>query len=409
MRSSLKKKLSPGETDSLKITYSGQILESFCFPASSDNVRRLHIVSPLLNITKRQAFLSGRYVLLTPEAYWYPVAGLNYYPTNSARIKIDFTRYNLRVKPMKDLIAISQGVAGNEGEYTSFTADSPLSGISVIIGDYLSDSITVDSIEYKAYYFRGHDYYKKDFAEIRDTLPNLISGVMRDLENNLSTDYPFKQLNLVEVPIHYFSFPRKNTQTRAEVQPSMILLPEKLAVIDFADFYSNKKRTKKRMARNNEVITDKELEVRIFNTFVKNTFVSGENYVYTNGVSINEPVRYLLGPSFYFYKNNFYSNEYPVINAVFESFLQKVKAPDVENAAQLITGGLARNDVANLILKGKSFNNLLAENPGFDTIRIVLSVKGNFLFNLMREKAGWLCLTRGLHHTSTNISLKALI
>ena len=142
------------------------------------------------------------------------------------------------------------------------------------------------------------------------------------------------------------------------------------------------------MARNNEVITDKELEVRIFNTFVKNTFVSGENYVYTNGVSINEPVRYLLGPSFYFYKNNFYSNEYPVINAVFESFLQKVKAPDVENAAALITGGLARNDVANLILKEKSLNKLLAENPGFDTIRIVLSVKGNYLFNLMREKAG---------------------
>jgi hypothetical protein len=382
------KDLNPGETDSIKIIYSGQILETFCFPASGENVKETPYQITMLNITKRQAFLTKDYVLLTPEAYWYPVAGLNYYPSNPARIKVDFTRYNLKVKPLKNLITISQGVVSKDGDFTAFKADSPLSGISVIIGDYLSDSITVDSIEYKAYYFRGHDYYKKDFAEIRDTLPNLISGVMRDLENNLSTNYPFKRLNLVEVPIHYFSFQRKNTQTRAEVQPSIILLPEKLAIIDYADFYSNKKRTKKRMARNNEVITDKELEVRIFNTFVRNTFVSGENYIYTNGVSINEPVRYLLGPSFYFYRNNFYSSEYPVINAVFESFLQKVKAPVVENAASLITGGLARNDVANLILKDKSLKNLLSENPGFDTIRIVLSVKGNYLFNLMREKAG---------------------
>ena len=231
------------------------------------------------------------------------------------------------------------------------------------------------------------DYYKNDFVEIRDTLPNLISGVMRDLENNLSTDYPFSRLNLVEVPIQYFSFPRKNTQTRAEVQPSMILLPEKLATIDYADFYFNKKRSKKEMERNNEVITDKELEVRIFNTFARNTFVSGDNFTYTNGVAVNEPVRYLLGPSFYFFKNNFHSSEYPVVNAVFESYLQKVQTPGADGSAQLTDGGLSQNDAANLILKGKSLNGVLADNPGYDTIRSVLSVKGDYIFNLMREKA----------------------
>ena len=78
------------------------------------------------------------------------------------------------------------------------------------------------------------------------------------------------------------------------------------------------------MARNNQVITDKELQVRLFNTFIRNTFISGENFRFVNGVASNEPTRYRLGPSFYFFKNNFYSTEYPVINAVFESHLQQV-------------------------------------------------------------------------------------
>ena len=76
------------------------------------------------------------------------------------------------------------------------------------------------------------------------------------------------------------------------------------------------------MARNNEVITDKELQVRIFNECFRNVFISGENYRWVNGNLLNEPMRYRLGPSFYFFKNNFYSSEYPVINAVFESHLQ---------------------------------------------------------------------------------------
>ena len=130
------KELSPGETDSIRISYSGKILESFCFPASGENVKETPYRITLLNITKRQAFLSEDYVLLTPEAYWYPVAGLNYYPSNSARIKVDFTRYNLKVKPMKNLTVISQGVDSKDGDFTSFRSDSPLSGISLIIGDY---------------------------------------------------------------------------------------------------------------------------------------------------------------------------------------------------------------------------------------------------------------------------------
>ena len=54
---------------------------------------------------------------------------------------------------------------------------------------------------------------------------------MRELETNFSTKYPFKTLSLLEVPVQFYSYPRMSTQTRAEVQPSMVLLPEKLSTL----------------------------------------------------------------------------------------------------------------------------------------------------------------------------------
>jgi hypothetical protein len=380
--------LDPGKTDSLDISYSGTINESFCYPNYSDNIKETPYRIILMNVNKRQAFLDEKYVLLTPETHWYPVAALNYYPVNPARIKIDFTRYTLRVKTEEGLTAVSQGRMKTENGYTLYKPDSPLTGLTLAIGNYLSDTLKVDSVEYITYYFHGHDYYKKDLSEIKDTLPNLVSGIMRELETSFSTKYPFKTLSLVEVPVQFYSFPKKNTQTRAEVQPSMVLLPEKLSTIENAGFNKRFNRQKKRMARNNQVITDKELQVRLFNDFIRNVFISGENYRFVNGVPSNEPLRYRLGPSFYFFKNNFYSAEYPVINAVFESHLQHLTQQGQTDGFMAGFGALSDNDKANLILKKTSFRDLLARNPKGDTLRIALTVKGDWFFNLLRSKAG---------------------
>jgi hypothetical protein len=382
------KTLLPGHSDSLTIYYSGSINEPFCFPDYTDNIKDNPYRIEMLNVNKRQAFLTEKYVLLTPESHWYPVSGLNYYPSNPARIKIDFVNFTLKVKTSGSLSAVSQGKRTGENGYYHFRPGSPLTGLTLAIGNYLSDSIKVDSVEYISYYFPGNDYYKKDLAELKDTLSFLVSGIMRELETNFSTRYPFSTLTLLEVPVQFYSYPRNNTQTRAEVQPSLVLLPEKMSTLRNAGFAKQFTRQKRRMARNNQVITDKELQVRLFNDFIRNTFISGENFRYVNGVAYNEPVRYRLGPSFYFFKNNFYSSEYPVINAVFESHLQKVEIPGRAPGMSPISGGLSDNDKANLILKKYSFRELLAKNPGGDTIRTILTVKGDYLFNLFRAKAG---------------------
>ncbi|MGZ6539491.1 MAG: hypothetical protein ACXVEB_14025, partial [Bacteroidia bacterium] len=382
------KTLKPETTDSLLISYSGTINESFCYPNYSDNLKKVPYRIMMVNVNKRQYFLEDKYVLLTPETHWYPVASLNYYPDNPARIKIDFTRYSLKVKNETGMTAVSQGKMKTSNGYSQFKPGSPLTGLTLAIGNYRSDSIKVDSVEYISYYFQGHDYYNKELNLIKDTLPNLISGIMRDLETSFSTQYPFKTLSLVEVPVQFYSYPKKNTQTRAEVQPSMVLLPEKLSTIENAGFSKRFNRQKKRMVRNNEVITDKELQVRLFNDFIKNVFISGENFRFVNGSPSNEPLRYRLGPSFYFFKNNFYSLDYPVINAIFESHLQHITDQGDNDWIRSGLGILSDNDRANLILKNMSFRELLAKDPSGDTLRTVLTVKGDWFFNFLRSKAG---------------------
>lgn len=380
--------LNPGQSDSLIISYTGSINESFCYPNYSDNIKETPYRIQMVNVNKRQAFLTEKYVLLTPETHWYPVTSLNYYPSNPARIKVDFTNYHLRVKTEEGMTAVSQGSMKTQDGYSDFKNDSPLTGITLALGNYKSDTLKVDSVEYISYYFPGNDYYKKDLALIKDTLPNLVSGIMRELETNFSTKYPFKTLSLVEVPVQFYSFPKKNTQTRAELQPSMVLLPEKFSTLQNAGFNKEFTRQKKRNIRNNQIVTDKELQVRLFNSFIRNTFISGENFRFVNGVVSNEPTRYRFGPSFYFFKNNFYSSDYPVINAVFESHLQKIAQLGPRGGFQGMMGNLSDNDKANLILKEISFKDLLKKNPLGDTIRTVLTVKGDWFFNLLRSKAG---------------------
>ncbi len=379
--------LQPDSTLSISFRYEGAIEEAYCYPWYKEDIKNNPFLLGPVRVDKEQVIQKDDFLLLTPETHWYPVAGLNFYPKSPAKILIDFTRYTLKVKRNNELVAISQGKRTSDESYWYFDNENPLTGISLVEGYYVSDTISVDSIDFIAHYYRGHDYFRDDLNELGDTLVNLISGIMTELETNFSTEYPFKRLSLVEVPVYFHSIEKKNTQTRAEVQPSLILLPEKLASINEAGFYRTIKRQKRRMERSNQVITDKELQVRAFNNFVRNTFITSSDFRFNRGNTTRMPGRYLLGPSFYFYKNNFYSDEYPVMNAVFESHLQKVEAPQ-GGFQRMFLGGLSENDKANTILRDHSMAEIMASNPSNDTTRIILTVKGDYLFNLMRAEAG---------------------
>ncbi|MBM3420510.1 MAG: hypothetical protein FJY11_05175, partial [Bacteroidetes bacterium] len=378
----------PGSAIQIKIEYAGTINESFCYPWFDDDIKLYPYRIAMVNISKKQAFVTDNYVLLTPESHWYPVPALNYYPSNPARIKVDFTNYTLNVTTRSDLKAVSQGFTTGEAGNYSISSDAPLTGVTLAIGNYLTDTITAAGTNFRSHYFAGNDYYREMFSEISDTLPNLIQVLMTDLETGFSAKYPFPSLSFIEVPVQFFSYPKRNTQTRAEVQPSLLLLPERLATMRNAGFDRSLKQQKKNAERNNTVITDKDLKIRIFTAFARNTFISGTNARFTRGTIINQPSRFLLRPSFYFFKNNFYSDEFPVINFAFESHLQKVSSLAARGMQMAGMGGLTDSDRANLILRNTSLKEVLNSSPDVDTISSVLTVKGDYLFNLMRAKAG---------------------
>lgn len=380
--------LAPGNSDSLMIEYEGSINEYFCYPDRTDNLSDDEYRIEMLSVGKRQAFVTGQYVLLTPEAHWYPVAGLNHYPSNPARGRVDFITFTLRARTSTPgMVVVSQGKMEKDGDTFCYSPSLPLTGLTVAIGDYRSDSLTADSTEFITWYYPGHDYYKKDLALLGDTLSYLVTGLMRELETNFSTPYPFKTLSLVEVPVQFQSLPKKSTQTRAEIQPSLILLPERLSTLDQAGFSKSLERNKRNNLRNNQVVTDKELQVRMFNAFIRNQFISVQNFRYSNGVLLDENTRYLLGPGLYYFRNHFWSEEYPVINAVFESHLQKIENRNQDNMP-FLQENISDNDRANIILRELSFSELLLLNPGNDTLKAVLTVKGDYLFNLLRSRAG---------------------
>jgi hypothetical protein len=91
--------LAQGQSDSILISYEGTINESFCYPNYNDNIKETPYRIEMVNVHKRQAFLNEKYVLLTPETYWYPIAALNYYPSNPARI----TPFGLERKKVSQL------------------------------------------------------------------------------------------------------------------------------------------------------------------------------------------------------------------------------------------------------------------------------------------------------------------
>jgi hypothetical protein len=380
--------LEEGDSAVVTLKYSGKISETFCFPANTENLKDNPYRIAMVNLEKRQAFLANDYILLTPESQWYPVAGLNYYPSNPAKMKVDFTRYKLKASSSYKLNVVSQGHQVKEGDYYIYKPETPLTGLTVAMGNYVSDTLRAGNTDFIAWHYPGNDYYKEALPQLKDTLRLLANGFMTELENTFSAKYPFPTLSLVEVPVQYYSYPMQSTQTRSELQPSMVLVPEKLATIEGAGFARRFKRQKRQAQRNNQVVTDKELQVRIFNNFTRNTFIYGENFRFRNGAVSNEPTRYRLGPSFYYFVNNFRSDEYPILNAAFESHLQKVVNPGRGQWPFIMSGQISENDMANLTLRNTSMSELMSLKPSDDTVRSILTVKGDYLFNLLRKNAG---------------------
>jgi len=147
----------------------------------------------IFRIKKRYSYLNNNFVLLTREALWYPVAGVGFSSENPTSYIPGFTNYSLTVTTDTNLYAISQGTMSQpKPGVFQFSTDVPLPQISLLIGDYINYSVSVDSIDYTIFTIDGNDYYKEYFTDINDSLPGIIRELKNEYETQLGFEYPFK-------------------------------------------------------------------------------------------------------------------------------------------------------------------------------------------------------------------------
>ncbi|MCA1756053.1 MAG: ABC transporter permease, partial [Bacteroidales bacterium] len=118
----------PGSNEEFEvsISYNGTIEEEYTHPWHDPDYRMDNYKLAMINIEPRQAYVTEEFLLLTPETGWYPVAGLNFYPTNPARQKVDFTTYSLKVKSGEGMVPVSQGRMTKDGDNYLFRGENPL-------------------------------------------------------------------------------------------------------------------------------------------------------------------------------------------------------------------------------------------------------------------------------------------
>lgn len=379
--------LSPGEMDSLVISYHGKINEHACYLEIDDETRNENYRAWIYNIAKRFSFIEPDYVLLTPETNWYPISGLPYgavYPQSSQKY---FNNFTLNIKTNENLTPISQGkrVELNSGEY-EFIPEVPLPQISLTIGKYEKKSIQVDSVDYSLYHLKGHDYFEPYFTEIGDTLAALIREMKQDFENQLGLEYLYSKLDLVEVPIQFFSYQRIWTTGQESVQPEIALLPEMGILMDRADFPRSVRWQDRRRDRSNQVITPQESQSQIFTGFVNSTLLGGfRGGRFGMGDLIKAPLNYNLFPNFYTFVNHFNSDRWPIFNVSFESFLYEQSTEQAPSFRRFFMG-LTEEEKANLALTKQNLEEILNDPEKKDIVNDVLKLKGAYLFKLIQSK-----------------------
>lgn len=382
----------PGNSGVLNISYSGYINEDVCFLDQNLEEFRDNFSFEIFRLKKRYAYLNPDFVLLTRDALWYPVSGVGYSSESPAKYSPDFTVFDLNVNTRNDLTAISQGQSTmtDDGDF-QFRNNTPLPQISLLIGDYKSRTIKVDSVIYSIYTVGGNDYYSEYFQNISDSLPGIIRELKNEYEVQLDLAYPFNRFSLAEVPIQYYPGKHIWSLTSDAVQPEMIFYSEKGVLLTETDFKKRKKRTERSMKRNKEEITPAELESRIFKRFVRGNFMAGndERFMLRN----MDKNTLSVFPNYYTFTSSIESDNWPALNLSLQSYIKDRYSNPVSSYRWFFTD-LSKDERINLELSNSSlaeFKKLRKTNETdreeVDIYDIILA-KGDFLFSIFRARYG---------------------
>ena len=357
----------------LVMEYGGKADDRICYLDMSAEklVENVKVLS-MLNVGKRYLFQDREFVMLTPESYWYPRPGVAYSDQSPEWQMSYFTDFKVNVTPNPGLIPISQGLCtANEDstEYT-FKPESSLPSITLLIGDYNSKSITVDSTLYTVWELGHWDDQFEVFDSIQDTIPYIIRDRRRNMEYQADMAYPFRRFQIVEVPVQFTSYKRVWTSAYEQLQPEMALVHER--GFDMNEFqFRNMKRSwsgRNNWARRNNNMSEKEILVNILNNAVSFMMQSGNmsgnsrNGQWTM-TQVDNP--YYYRPLFYNFRYNVYSSDWPMANRMVESMTAGTQ--NNRTAWMRRMNGLSEDEKA-LILMGKYGFDRIMSNPEWEDL-----------------------------------------
>jgi hypothetical protein len=380
--------LAAGETDSLTICYQGIINEEACYADIDEKERKIPHRIDFFVIDKRYAFLTSNYVLLTPEALWYPVSSVprtQVFPQAQGK---DFASVELRVETNKKLTAISQGKsASNEPGRFLFKPEVPLPQISLVIGKYESKSVTVDSTEYSVFVRPGHDYFSKFLAKAQKQLPDQIRSIRWKLEGELPNRYPFPRFSIVEVPVQFFAYDRYWTIKREIIQPEQVLVAEK------GFFLRDNPKPGKYESVWYKDKTEEEIQSIHLKNFLHDfEYPDEQSHIRGNRERRETPgiskekigsilypengYKYNLMPEFFCFIRSFHSEDYPLFGVAFEYYLKYTGSDHF-----LYPSTISDMEIAAEELSKQTLGAILSGPVPLDIKYVVLSNKSQELFN----------------------------
>ncbi len=390
-----KKVVEPDENYLINIVYQGHIMEHTHFLDQSMDDYEDNFSFEMFRIRKRYAYILEDFVCLTSGALWYPISGVGYASDYPALHTPDFTNYDLTVHSRPDLQAISQGITDSIGPGSfHFKPEVALPQISLVIGDYINYSITSDSITYSIYTIDGNQFYVEHFEDFTDSLPGLIREIKNQYEAEIGFSYPFKRWSLVEVPLQFSLDKHIWSISSDAVQPEMTFYAEKGVVLEETDFRKRKEREERRMKRNNEEISEAELQTRIFRRFAEGNFMANHQEWYMHDDMDRNTLS--LFPNYVTFITQMRSEQWPILNLSMQAYLKDRNANAVSSYRWFFQD-LSDGERINLELKEASLEELLvsgieraADKDNDDQIDIndVIIAKGDHLFTLLRARYG---------------------
>ena len=385
------REISPEDSVVFSIRYQGRIDDNFCYLDIPKEILQQEHKRTLLNTDKKYSIQTKDYLLVTPETYWYPRPGTSYSDESPDWQQTYFSFFDLRVKPLPDLIPLSVGESkdNGQGEYL-FSAEQPSQAIPLIIGRYKQKSIESDSTQYNVWYIDGHDYFSSPLDTIRDTIPTMLQSTRDNLELNYRLNYPFKRFSLIEVPAQFYSYSRTWSQAQETVQPEMALFPEKGWIFDQLDIERSIKNQIRWSRGRGQEINEYEAKMRVFNGLL-GIFLRSES-----GISVSEGERgqlelttqanpYFLFPQLYNFRYNIFSPEWSVSNRLIELYIQN-RSGNLSREREI--NGLSNDEKANLLMGKHSFVDLLNQVEHRELLDNIIRLKAQALFAKPEHEVG---------------------